>query len=504
MRRALNTFVGRLVILQLLIYAVLLPALFSWLDTVARSNAVETFTRHARAYSSALARELELGDVLESPSRAIVFLDGSVEGGGCLYAAMELNGRLLGSSATETPAWIRQRGDDRDFAKSSDNVYAVAVPFQRARSAGTLYLGFDKRPMVEQFRSVREHLIEALAVYGVASTIAAILLARLVSRPLTQLQAASRRVARGEPSVHLGTDSRMIEILELSRDLEIMREGLVGTAEKLRSEMHQRQVEQGQRAMLENQLRHEQRLATVGTLAGGVAHEFNNILVPLVLYAEEALEDIPAAHPARPNLERVLRAAKRASDVVSRLLTFSRPMGDRLPQRVDLAAVVKEALDLFQALVPPDIELRREIESDGGQVSGDSTLLNQVVLNLCTNAVQAMRGRGGVLTVGVSTRSRTTGDSLPISSSHVVELRVRDTGHGMDSLTQERIFEPYFTTRDVGEGSGLGLSIVHGIVVSMGGVITVSSTVNNGAEFTVVLPQATQVASSCDAAGALT
>lgn len=496
MRRALNTLAGRLAILQLLIYAVLLPALFSWLDAVARSNAVDTFTRHARAYSSALARELELGDVLESPTRTIVFLDGGVEGGGCLYAAMELNGRLLGSSAAETPLWIRQRGDDRDFAKSPDSVFAVAVPFQRAGSAGTLYLGFDKGPMVEQFRSAREHLIEALVVYGIASTFAAILLARLVSRPLTQLQSASRQVARGEPSVHLGTDSRIIEILELSRDLEIMRGGLVGTAEKLRAEMHQRQVEQRKRAMLENQLRHEQRLATVGTLAGGVAHEFNNILVPLNLYAEEALEDIPAEHPARSNLERVLRVAKRASDVVSRLLAFSRPMGERLPQRVDLAAVVKEALDLFQALVPSDIELRREIESEGGQVSGDSTLLNQVVLNLCANAVQAMRGRGGILTVGVSARDRLTGDHLPAASDRVLELRVTDTGHGMDAVTLERIFEPYFTTRDVGEGSGLGLSIVHGIVASMGGVISVSSTLNHGTGVTVLLPEA---ASACAA-----
>src|SRR5579872_2665989 len=116
MRRALNTLAGRLAILQLLIYAVLLPVLFSWLYAAARSNAVNTFTRHARAYSSALARELELGDVLDSPGRTIVFLDGSVEGGGCVYAAMELNGRLLGSSATETPPWVRRRGDDLDFA----------------------------------------------------------------------------------------------------------------------------------------------------------------------------------------------------------------------------------------------------------------------------------------------------------------------------------------------------------------------------------------------------
>jgi len=491
MRRALNTLAGRLAILQLLIYAVLLPVLFSWLDAVARSNAVDTFVRHSRAYGSALARELELGDLLESPSRTIIFLDGSVEGGGCLYAAMELNGRLLGSSATETPSWVRRRGDDRDFASSPENVYAVAIPFNRTESAGTLYLGFDKRPMLQQFRAAREHIVEALVGYGVVSLIAVVLLARRVSRPLTQLQAASRRVARGESSVQLGTDSRMVEIVDLSRDLEIMRGELVGTAEKLRAEMQQRQVEQAQRTRLESQLRHEQRLATVGTLAGGVAHEFNNILVPMVLYAEEALEDIDAAHVARPNLERVLRAANRASDVVTRLLAFSRPMGERPSRAVDLAAVVKEALDLFQALVPPNIELHREINSGAGLVLGDATLLNQIVLNLCTNAVQAMRERGGVLTVSVSVRDRMTAEPLPVTHLRVLELRVRDTGHGMDPQTQERIFEPYFTTREVGEGSGLGLSIVHGIVVGMGGTISVSSTLHEGTEFTVIWPEMT-------------
>lgn len=489
MRRPLNTLAGRLAVVQLLIYAALLPALFYWLDGAARSNAVNSFTRHSRAYSSALARELELGDVLDSPARAIIFLDGSVEGGGCVYAAMERNGRLLGSSATETPGWVQQRGDDLDFGKSPGEVYAVAMPFHRLETSGILYLGFDKRPMLEQFRLAREHIVEALVAYAVVSIIAVILLARVVSRPLTQLQAASRRVARGDSAVRLGADSKMVEIVELSRDLEVMRKELVGTAEQLRTEMQQRQLEQSERAQLEGQLRHEQRLATVGTLAGGVAHEFNNILVPLVLYAEEALEDVDAGHAARPNIERVLRAAKRASDVVSRLLAFGRRMGERLPRAVDLSAVVTEALDLFAALVPTNIELRREIEADGGLVSGDPTLLNQVVLNLCTNAVQAMRGRNGTLTVAVTMRDRLTGDPFSETSAHVLELRVRDTGHGMDSQTQERVFEPYFTTRDVGEGSGLGLSIVHGIVVSMGGVISVTSVPNEGAEFVVVLPE---------------
>jgi signal transduction histidine kinase len=489
MRRVLNTLVGRLAILQLLIYALLLPVLFSGLDAVVRANVLNTFTRYARAYAGALARELELGDVLESPSRTVVFLDGSVEGGGCVYAAMELNGRLFGSSVTDTPPWVRSRGDDLEFARSADDVYAVAVPIQRAGTLSKLYLGFDKRPTLEQLRTARRRIIEALAVYAIASVFVALFLARVVSRPLTQLQAASRRVARGETAIRLGTDSRMVEIVALSRDLEIMRNELAGVAERLRTEMQQRQIEQGERATLENHLRHEQRLATIGTLAGGLAHEFNNILVPLILYSEEALDEIDAGHPARPNLERVLKAANRASDVVSKLMAFSRPMAERRHERVNLVAITNDALDLCQALMPSNVELRRESAVADAFVSGDSTLLNQVILNLCTNAVRAMRERGGILTVKILSRERSAADRVSVATSRLLEMRVEDTGHGMNPQTQERIFEPYFTTRDVGEGSGLGLSIVHGIVVSMGGAISVVSALDKGTEFIVELPE---------------
>ncbi len=488
MRRALNTLVGRLAILQLLIYALLLPALFYGLEAAARTNALNTFTRHSRAYTSSLAKALELGDVLESPSRTIVFLDGSVEGGGCVYAAIELNGRLFGSSVTEIPGWVQQRGDDLDFGKSSDSTYAVAVPIRRVGAAGVLYLGFDKRPTLEQLRAARKQIIEALVAYGIASVFVSVLLARLVSRPLTQLQSASRRVARGDSTAHLGTESNMVEIVELSRDLELMRSELVGTAEQLRAEMRQRLSEQAERARLESHLRHEQRLATIGTFAGGLAHEFNNILVPMILYTEESLDEIDADHSARPNLDRVLKAATRASNVIAKLLAFSRPMADRPPEPVDLAVVTHEALDLSQALIPANVELRREIGAASERVLGDATLLNQVVLNLCSNAVQAMRDGGGTLTVTVRARDRSASETLPGPGSRVLELRVTDTGHGMNLQTQGRVFEPFFTTREVGEGSGLGLSIVHGILASMGGTISVASTLGAGTEFVVELP----------------
>ena len=476
--------------LHLLIYAVLLPVLFFGLDALARRNAIDTFIRHARGYTSSLARELELGDTLESPSRTVIFLDGSVEGGGCSYAAVDFNGRLFGSSVTELPAWVQSRGDDAQFGKSSDGIYAVAMPLRREGAPGTLYLGFDERPTLEQLRDARRQISGALLIYGIASIFAAMVLARIVSHPLTQLQIASRRVAQADSGAHLATDSTMVEIVELSRDLENMRRELVGTTETLRAEMQQRQVEQAERARLENHLRHEQRLATIGTLAGGVSHEFNNILVPLILYTEEALEEIATSHAARPHLDRVMKVATRASQVVSRLLAFSRPMAERQPEAVDLAAITSEALDLSQALMPSNIELKRDIGVDGELVMGDSTLLNQVILNLCANAVQAMGDRGGTLSVSVISRERTE-IGTPSVGLRVLQLRIKDTGIGMNPEIQERIFEPFFTTREVGQGSGLGLSIVHGIVTSMGGTISVASVPGQGTEFIVELPPVT-------------
>jgi signal transduction histidine kinase len=478
-----------LAILQLLIYAVLLPVLFYQLEGLVRRNAVIMFTQHARAYTASLARELELGDILESASRTVVFLDGSIEGGGCIYAALELNGRLFGSSVVETPAWVQRRGDDVNFFKSPDGIYAVSMAVHREGAAGRLYLGFDKQPTLAGVRSARNKIAEALVAYGIASVIAAVLLARLVALPLTQLRTASRKVAQGDSAAHLLANSNMVEIVDLSKDLELMRNELVGTAERLRAEIRQRQVELAERAALESQLRHEQRLATIGTFAGGLAHEFNNILVPLILYAEESVEEIGAEHPVRENLDRIVQAATRAASVIHKLLAFAHhPIAERPPEPVDVAVVTNDALDLSQALMPPNIDLIREIGAQVHRVLGDATLLSQVVLNLCSNAAHAMHDRGGTLVVTVATRKSTPADALSRATAPVVELRVKDTGRGMNPETQERIFEPFFTTRDVGEGSGLGLSIVHGIVASMGGRISVVSALGAGAEFIVELP----------------
>ncbi len=493
MPRILDTLVGRLALWQLLLQLLLPPILYYRLDSVLTQGATQTFRSHSAAYARALANELDLGDVLLSPTRTVAFLDAAVEGGGCAYAAIDFGGRLMGSSLVDTPDWIRgSRGAQgaqgaAGPATSANGILALSQPILASGARGVLYLGFDARPVDQQVRSARQQVLVALAVYALVSVAAAIVFARLVSWPLTELQQASRRAALGDPAVRIQTGSSMREIVGLANDLEYMRGELVGAAALLRSEMQQREREQGERIALERQLRHEQRLATVGTFAGGLAHEFNNILQPMTLYTENALQDIAPGHAARESVEQVLVSATRASNLIARMLAFSRPLGEVPLQAFDPVVAVEETLQLFGPLLPANVELRVQLATRGVQVLGDAAMLGQLVLNLLSNAVHAMRGAGGVLTVTLDIALQRQG--APAGGPRtVVELRVADTGTGMAAEVQERIFEPFFTTREVGEGTGLGLSVAHGIVARMGGTISVSSRPGQGTEFLVVLP----------------
>ncbi|MBS0395765.1 MAG: hypothetical protein JSR54_14180, partial [Proteobacteria bacterium] len=268
----------------------------------------------------------------------------------------------------------------------------------------------------------------------------------------------------------------------LARSLERMRGELVTGANRLREEIERRAAEQARRTALESQLRHRQRLETVGTFASGVAHEFNNVLVPLLLFTEEAMAELPAGHAARADLERVLAAAERAKSIVSRMLSFTRPSQGVAAERLDLGDAVADALGLVEAVLPPGVRLERHIARPGPVLHGDSTLVHQVVLNLCSNAERAMRPHGGTLVVAVQ-QVQANGGSL-------AELRVRDTGHGMTPQVRDRIFEPFFSTAGRAEGAGLGLPVVKGIVTGMGGTIEVTSEVGVGTEFVVRVPLA--------------
>ena len=233
-----------------------------------------------------------------------------------------------------------------------------------------------------------------------------------------------------------------------------------------------------QKEILQRQLYHAQRLEAVGTLASGIAHDLNNTLVPIIGLSQ-ALLAMPNSDPTvRPLLELIERAGARARELVRQVVEFSRK---EIPGKsiFELSSVVEESMKLARAGLPPTVELCEEI-TPVGLLEGNATQVHQLLLNLIANAAQAIGEQKGRITVGLRPST---------NDSSMVELEVRDTGAGMDMKTQKRIFEPFFTTKAVGAGTGLGLSVVHGIVHSHGGAIEVRSAPRQGSSFVISLPK---------------
>lgn len=241
---------------------------------------------------------------------------------------------------------------------------------------------------------------------------------------------------------------------------------------------------------LENHLRQAEKMQAIGTLAGGIAHDFNNILVPMIGYAELVQKGLPEDSESARYIREIEKAGNRARHLVQQIMTFSRQGGlERKPVRLPL--LVAEALDLLRRTLPSTIEIREDIPQDMPPIFADVSQVHQVIMNLGINAFHAMEETGGVLTVRVSrTEFPSTSECvyLGIQPSAYCCLSISDTGSGMNEVTRQRIFEPYFTTKAEGKGTGLGLATVHGIVQSHGGAIEVRSAPNRGSEFRVYFP----------------
>jgi PAS domain S-box-containing protein len=240
---------------------------------------------------------------------------------------------------------------------------------------------------------------------------------------------------------------------------------------------------------LEKRLAQAQKMESIGTLAGGIAHDFNNILSAVIGYTELSLIDIPKGSALQNNLQQVLKAGGRAKDLVRQILTFSRQRENELvPVKVSL--IVNEALKLLRASLPTTIKMRHHIKSYLAVLT-DPTNIHQVLMNLCTNASFAMQKEGGVLEVSLSDVDLDADFAKQhpdVKPGKFIRLIVSDTGYGMSPEVSERIFDPFFTTKKMGQGTGMGLSVVHGIVKSHGGTIIVESSPGKGSAFSVFLP----------------
>jgi len=238
------------------------------------------------------------------------------------------------------------------------------------------------------------------------------------------------------------------------------------------------------------QLQHAQKMEAIGILAGGIAHDFNNILGAILGYAEMIRDDFPTGSTGVKDINQVLKAGHRAKELVKQILAFSRQVeANNIPMQP--ATIVKEAIKMLRSSLPTTISIQQEIDSEAGVILANPSQIHQIVMNLCTNAFHAMEIVGGTLTISLKKKVLTLDDlgtELHMQPGNFVQLSFRDTGTGIAPEIKEKIFEPYFTTKEVGKGTGMGLDIVHGIVQSYGGSIVCECLPKEGTVFHILLP----------------
>ena len=287
------------------------------------------------------------------------------------------------------------------------------------------------------------------------------------------------------------------KLTQLNEELEQRVAERTATLERLNAnltrEMAERAALEEKRQKLESQLQQSQKMEAIGTLAGGIAHDFNNILGAIIGYGEMLRDDLPpTASTAHNDIEQILAAGQRAKELVKQILAFSRQAAsDKIP--IQPATIVRESLKLLRSSIPSTIAIRNDIVSECGVIIADPTQMQQIVINLCTNAYHAMESSGGTMLVSLKRRDLSSEDfeeDNEQTPGPYVVLAVRDSGTGITPDVRERMFDPYFTTKEIGKGTGMGLAMVHGIVKNHGGFIRCQSVVGQGSTFEVFFPAA--------------
>jgi signal transduction histidine kinase/ActR/RegA family two-component response regulator len=260
--------------------------------------------------------------------------------------------------------------------------------------------------------------------------------------------------------------------------------------EELQKAYEKLKEEIAKRERAEAQLRQAQKMEALGTMSGGIAHDFNNILAAIIGFTELVADHVPKESREAHHLKRVMESSLRGRNLVRQMLTYSRK-AEQEKKSLSLGSIVKETVKLIRATTPTTITITVNASGESGLILADPTQMQQVLVNLCTNAAYAMREKGGTLDIDLNgfSVSPSNGNADGIEPGHYMRLTVRDTGAGMPPDIMDRIFDPFFTTKGLGEGSGLGLSVVHGIVKQHNGYITVESEPGRGSTFTVYIPQ---------------
>lgn len=297
-------------------------------------------------------------------------------------------------------------------------------------------------------------------------------------RELQSLADCMHKLAEGDMTVTVSGDYSTSASRDMAYAIQVFRDNAI------------------QRQRLEQQLRQSQKLEAIGTLAGGVAHEFNNLLLPMIGLTEATVQALPAGDKSRMNLEAVVEAGERAASLVAEIVAFSRDTdADTKQTPTQIPVIVDEVLAALGPTVPPNITIETNIDPSVGPIVCDPSNVHEIILNIANNAVTAMQDEGGTLTVSLEQTDRIDdrlAAVLEIGNGPFVKATVSDTGHGMDEDILARIYDPFFTTKPVGDGTGLGLFKAHEFIKRLGGAITATSQPNRGATFEIYLPVAAQ------------
>ena len=441
-------------------------------DVSSRKQAEEQSQKRACELSllNSLARHLGENLSIESAlDTALKHLDQAFEPDICMIFLCEGNNFILQKQFSRTGAVV-------DSSKASSKSKCLCtLALNEGKTVFSPDIHHDPRGIGEECIASDFHALAASPLRNGNETIGVISVASLKERDFEEqtpfLEAIANEMSSGLRNAILYEKAQ-----DYARELQIRLEEL--------------QSKEKEKVELTRQLQWVQKMEAIGTLAGGIAHDFNNILAPIIAYTELSLMYINPESEIRKYLEGILSASSRAKDLVQQILSFSRKTEqERKPTR--LVPLVKETMKFLRSSLPSTIDIRLNLKTEADTILADPTEIHQVLMNLCTNAYHAMMEKGGLLEISLDQRNMDqealAGTAGLLPGPYVI-LTVRDTGHGIDHTHINRIFDPYFTTKEIGRGTGLGLSVVHGIVSACGGEIGVESKVGEGTLFTIYLP----------------